>query len=249
MKIFVLDDDKQQQVYMETTIRRIFEKNGWEDFQLLEIYGKPEQLIDAMHERGSHQIFFLDIEIKKEAQKGLEVAQQIRKQDPYALIVFVTTHSEFLPLTFRYQVSAFDFIDKNLSDEDFAERIEQDLAYLYERRDIYQADETYIFENGHSEFQVPFNEIYYFETSEVPHKLILYTKTQRLEFYGQLSEVVDHDKRLIRCHRSFVVNPGKISSIDKDKKMVFFPNGASCYVSRYKMKGLLEAFRKVGKHG
>lgn len=84
MKIFVLEDDIKQQAYMESTIQGILEKNGWE-CQFLEIYGKPDMLIDAVRERGSHQIFFLDIEIKQETQKGLEVAGKIRKLDPYAL--------------------------------------------------------------------------------------------------------------------------------------------------------------------
>ena len=32
-------------------------------------------------------------------------------QYPQATIVFVTTHSEFMPLIFRYRVAAMDFID------------------------------------------------------------------------------------------------------------------------------------------
>lgn len=84
MKIFVLEDDLKQQAYMESTIQGILEKNGWE-CQFLEIYGKPDMLIDAVRERGSHQIFFLDIEIKQETQKGLEVAGKIRKLDPSML--------------------------------------------------------------------------------------------------------------------------------------------------------------------
>ena len=243
MKIFVLEDDLKQQAYMESTIQGILEKNGWE-CQFLEIYGKPDMLIDAVRERGSHQIFFLDIEIKQETQKGLEVAGKIRKLDPYALIVFVTTHSEFMPLTFRYQVSAFDFIDKGLPEEGFIKQIEQDLAYLYERKDSFQAEETFLFENSKSDFQVPFNEIYYFETSEVPHRLVLYTKKERIEFYGQLSEITKQDKRLYRCHRSYVVNPANISQLDKIENIAYFPNGASCYVSRLKMKGLRTALRQ-----
>ena len=61
--------------------------------------------------------------------KGLEVARKIRGRDPYALIVFVTTHSEFMPLSFRYQVSALDYIDKALSAEEFESRIETALLY------------------------------------------------------------------------------------------------------------------------
>ena len=33
--------------------------------------------------------------------------------DPYGVIVFITTHSEFAPITYAYKVSAFDFIAKD----------------------------------------------------------------------------------------------------------------------------------------
>ena len=49
--------------------------------------------------------------------KGLDIAKEIRKKDPNATIVFVTTHSEFMPVTFKYRVAALDFIDKALNDE------------------------------------------------------------------------------------------------------------------------------------
>ena len=63
-------------------------------------------------ERRPTHLFFLDIEIKGEEKKGLEIAKEIRKKDPHATIVFVTTHSEFMPITFQYKVAALDFIDK-----------------------------------------------------------------------------------------------------------------------------------------
>ena len=39
--------------------------------------------------RGRISYSFLDIEIRNEEMKGLEVARKIRDRDPYALIVFV----------------------------------------------------------------------------------------------------------------------------------------------------------------
>ena len=71
-----------------------------------EVFGKPDQLLAEVHEKGGPSAILLDIEIRNEEMKGLEVARKIRDRDPYALIVFVTTHSEFMPLSFRYQVSA-----------------------------------------------------------------------------------------------------------------------------------------------
>lgn len=77
-------------------------------YKYLEIFGKPNQLLEAIKETGNHQFFFLDIEIKGEEKKGMEIAREIRAKDPSASIVFVTTHSEFMPVTYRYRVSALD---------------------------------------------------------------------------------------------------------------------------------------------
>ena len=122
MRIFVLEDDFSQQTRIETTIEKLLKEH-----QIIpssfEVFGKPDQLLAEVHEKGAHQLFFLDIEIRNEEMKGLEVARKIRDRDPYALIVFVTTHSEFMPLSFRYQVSALDYIDKALSAEEFESRI------------------------------------------------------------------------------------------------------------------------------
>ena len=124
MRIFVLEDDFSQQTRIETTIEKLLKEHHITPSSF-EVFGKPDQLLAEMHEKGAHQLFLLDIEIRNEEMKGLEVARRIRDRDPYALIVFVTTHSEFMPLSFRYQVSALDYIDKALSAEEFESRSRQ----------------------------------------------------------------------------------------------------------------------------
>ena len=123
LNIYVLEDHFIQQNRIEEVIHTILKKNNIKvgDF---EVFDKPNQLLESITERGSHQLFFLDIQIKDDTKKGLEVAKQIRKNDPYANIVFFTTHSEYLPLTFQYQLAALDFIDKSLEGEDFQKRVE-----------------------------------------------------------------------------------------------------------------------------
>ena len=128
MRIFVLEDDFSQQARIETVIEKLLKEHHITPSSF-EVFGKPDQLLAEVHEKGAHQLFFLDIEIRNEEMKGLEVARKIRDRDPYALIVFVTTHSEFMPLSFRYQVSALDYIDKALSAEEFESRIETALLY------------------------------------------------------------------------------------------------------------------------
>lgn len=238
ISIFVLEDDFLQQGRLETTIAAIMKEKNW-SYKELTIFGKPQQLIDTIPEKGSHQIFFLDIEIEKEEKKGMEVANQIRQHNPSAVIVFVTTHSEFMPLTFQYQVSALDFIDKSLNPEEFSHRIESALYYAMENSQKNgQSEELFIFHSSETQFQVPFAEILYFETSSTAHKLCLYTYDERIEFYGSMTDIVKMDKRLFQCHRSFIVNPANITRIDRKKRLAYFRNNKSCLISRTKLTKL-----------
>lgn len=244
MNILVLEDDLAQQGRMETTIRAILREKHYYCRQF-ELFAKPSLLLEAVREKGSHHLFFLDIDIKGEEQKGFDVAMAIRAKDPHANIVFVTTHSEFMPITFRYKIAALDFIDKAQDDRNFRQQLETCIDHVAQHQRGLSRSETFVFETAQAQLQVPFAEIYYIETSPMSHKLILHTKYERLEFYGKLSELVKADNRLYHCHRSFVVNPMNIRKIDKSDHMVYFENGASCYVSRRHYKSLLEKVAQI----
>lgn len=246
MNIFVLEDDFLQQSHIEAIIQELLMKHKM-SYQFFDVFGKPDQLIEAITEKGGHQLFFLDIEIKAEEQKGLDVAKQIREIDPYAVIVFVTTHSEFMPISFQLQVSALDYIDKSLSEVAFRSRIESVLQYVYDSKGRRDLEDSFVYESLHAQVQTPFKDILYIETSPHPHRVILYTEKDRIEFTANLSEFVKQDKRLYRCHRSFVVNPVNIARVDKGERILYFHNGASCLIARTKMKGILEAIATLHK--
>ena len=188
LSIFVLEDELLQQSRIENVIQELIAQKSLQ-CKPPKIFGKPHQLLEAITERGSHQLFFLDIEIKGEEKKGLDIAKEIRKKDPNATIVFVTTHSEFMPITFKYKVAALDFIDKSLSEEEFAERICSAIEYTIEKAGTTVSEDAFTFETAMAHIQVPFNNILYFETSPTIHKVILHTKDERLEFYASIAEI------------------------------------------------------------
>lgn len=243
LNIFVLEDDFFQQTRLETAIKNSMLENGLK-YRQLEIFGKPQQLLDAIKETGNHQFFFLDIEIKGEEKKGMEIAREIRAKDPSAIIVFVTTHSEFMPVTYRYRVSALDFIDKGLSDQAYQEVVSSVLLHAAGNVNRTVGDDSFSFKSKHSQVQVPFSDILYFETSSTVHKVILTTKKGHMEFYGKVSDIAKADKRLYQSHRAYVVNPENIVRIDKSNHIVYFENDESCFVSRMKLKGLVERLEK-----
>lgn len=243
LNIYLLEDSFFHQARLERVIEAFVQKTG-RPYRRLEIFGKPAQLLEAIQETGNHQLFFLDIEIKGEEQKGMEIARDIRQKDPNALIVFVTTHSEFMPITYKYRVSALDFIDKGLSDEDFQAAVEDILTYAFDNVSQTVSENAFSYKNQHSHVQVPFKDILYFETSPTVHKVLLHTKTGQLEFYGKVSEIAKADERLYQSHRAYVVNPENIIEVDKKSYTVFFEEGETCLVSRAKWKGLVERLNR-----
>lgn len=239
LNIYVLEDHYIQQDRIEELIEKVIAKSSFKVGKL-EIFDKPDQLLSAVTERGAHQLFFLDIQIKGYEKMGLEVAKELRAKDPYCNIVFFTTHSEFLPITFQYQLAALDFIDKSLDDEHLVNQIETVLALVQKKTQSQGSEDAFRITNSKTALQVPFHDILYFETSDVVHKVILHTKEEQIEFYGSLAQIEKNDPRLFKCHKSFIVNPENIIKLEKAAGTAHFENGGVCYVSKLKQKKLIE---------
>ncbi|HGD2891674.1 TPA: response regulator transcription factor [Streptococcus agalactiae] len=246
MNIFILEDDFVQQAHFEKIIKEIRVQYNLH-FKTVETFAKPVQLLESIYEIGLHNLFFLDIEIKNDEQMGLEVAKQIRQVDPYAQIVFVTTHSELMPLTFRYQVSALDYIDKGLSQEEFSQRIEEVLLYVDGICNKPLVENSFYFKSRYSQVQLPFNDLLYIETSSRSHRVVLYTEKDRMEFTATLGDILKQEPRLFQCHRSFLVSPLNIFKVDRIDRLVYFQNGTTCLVSRNKVRDIVSIVDKYQK--
>jgi len=244
MNIFILEDNLIQQQRLERIVKELCLRHQLR-YRSLFSTAKPNHLLAQIDNAADHQLYFLDLEIKNEKHTGLEVAQEIRRTDPYGTIVFVTTHSELAPKTFAYRVAALDFIEKDLPEDEFIQKVEACLLLANERRTVPVSPDLFSFENKYTSFQIPFSEILYFETMEIAHKIRLIAKSKTFEFYAELNEIAQYDERLFRCHRAFVVNLANIRSIDKKNKLVMFDHGGSCSVSRRLQKETIERMESL----
>ncbi|EBF5116774.1 response regulator transcription factor [Listeria monocytogenes] len=244
MNIFILEDDLMQQQRLEQLIRELLSEYKWIP-RSISTTSKPQRLLEKAEKVQGKSIYFLDIEIKDVEKKGLEVAQDIRKFDPYGMIVFVTTHSEFAPLTYKYKVSALDFIDKESNESEFRNQVMECMALLFNQKKQLISDEALIFENKHSHFQIPFHDILYFETSEISHKMRLIGKTTIIEFYATLDEIERLDYRFFKCHRSFVINLVNVESVNRSENIVSFENDHICLISRRKVKKVIDLIKEI----
>lgn len=185
-------------------------------------------------------VYFLDIDLKHRM-NGFILAQKIRQFDTMGTIVFVTTHGELAHLTFSHKISAMDYIIKDNLDK-VTRRVQECIKVAIKRysNDKNTDKKIYQIQVGEKILLFKHDDILYIEASEIPHKLVLHFKTGELEYYGKLKDVAETIPSFYRCHKSIILNPANISSINKGLKVVRFVNGDECLVSRKYLKSLMD---------
>lgn len=230
MSIFILEDDMIQAQHMKQMVVEICMKRQL-PYDFIEVTSKGTDIIEKIPFTTYVPIYFLDIEIKGEKHRGLQIAQDIRKHDSEGIIVFVTTHSEFAPISYQYMVSALSFIDKALPYHERYDVFEQCLHHYQERNVAHLPTDHFIVKNENTTIKVPFSKVEYIKTAE-PHRLILVTTDQLIQFYGRLKDIEQVDQRLLRCHQSFVVNTTQIAAYDTKERMIMLKSKKRVPVSR-----------------
>lgn len=232
LKIFICEDNDIQRREIESYIKNhiLIEEL---DMVVKKSTSDPYQLLDYLENHPCDRgIYFLDVDLKSEI-NGIQVGAKIREKDIFGKIVFITTHSELLALTFKYKVEALDYI---LKDDELVQIREKIAEALNQANKHLQqgaiSEDSYIRLKVGNQIRVfDIKDVMFFETSPTPHKLILHSKTGTVEFYGKINEVPNLSPFLIKAHKSYVVNYKNITLIDKKKREITMINGETCLLS------------------
>ncbi|KXT74275.1 Response regulator of the competence regulon ComE [Streptococcus sp. DD10] len=249
MKVLVLEDTIQHQVRIETALKEIAEE--LETVIEVTTTGKIQEFEEYVEADEINQLYFLDIDIKGEERKGFEVAQFIRAHNPYAVIVFVTTHSEFATMTYSYKVAALDFIEKEMGNLAFKERIKDCVEYT--RQTLIENDQVvdyFEYDFRGSKFSIPYHDIYYIETTGVTNKLRVVGKNMSREFRGTLVDIMEKDQNsqhFFSPHKSFLANINHIQGYDNKNKEIVFYGGSRIPISRLKVGQLKKIMQEKEK--
>ncbi|WP_159443147.1 LytTR family DNA-binding domain-containing protein [Pilibacter termitis] len=103
----------------------------------------------------------------------------------------------------------------------------------------------FFLQNSHNSIHVRFDDIFFFETSEVEHYLNLKTRNGEYRFRETIKNLLNKDKRLFQSNRSFVINIENIVTLDKKNKIAIFEDGSYAYISLKKFKELEKLLKKL----
>lgn len=184
----------------------------------------PQEVKDFLNKFSpKNGIYFLDIDLKHKID-GIDLADIIRKQDAQAKIIFITTHDELAPLTLKRKVEALGFIAKDQEFDMFRTEVMEILDLAQERINAVKTDRKMIFtfSVGKQIYNIDMDDVLFVEPSDIPHRLTLFTKQGRYEFYGRLNDLEEKYSNLFRSSRRCLVNLLNTKEIDLPRRLLIF---------------------------
>ena len=235
MNVIVCEDNPIQRCLYEDIIKKHIMIEEL-DMGIALVTSDPSEVLRYLDNHDhSRSIYFLDIDLNHQL-TGMELAVEIRKKDSLGKIIFITTHDECAPLTYRYKVEALDFIEKGNFERTTC-RIKESLTFIAEQQGLnIREKEQVLIKKGTVQQYIDFDDILFFETTGRAHRLYVHTKTGKIEFYGKIKEMEKHGDVFLRVHKSYVVNRKNIKIVDSQRYELEMINGQRCAIAAKKLK-------------
>lgn len=232
MNIAICDDNPKIIGQIETLLLSFFE-HDLNQFNY-EAFLSGESLVDHLtKEESSFQIYLLDVEMK--SLDGFEVARFIRERDQQAIIIFITSHVEWMPEAF--EVNAFHYLIKPIDELKVKQVLTKAMEQLSLRKMILQ------FTIQKKVYTVYLGEVEYFESMK--RKMIIHLKNgEEYEYYGTMREVIDKvsTQLFTQVHHSFVINLDYVQM--KSGETIVLQSGREIAIMKKFHQSFQSAYRK-----
>lgn len=191
-----------------------------------------EDLLAAAQAGQHFDFFFLDIQMKQI--DGIQTAQELRKDNPAAIIFFITSFLSYVSAAFS--LSAFQFLVKPVKKDTFEREFQRAIEkYLMDRQ-------KYLVESRSRIVTLEIKDIVYLESSK--HHIILHAGQREFIKLGKMN---DEEKQLrpygfIRTHQAFLVNMAYFYEILPEDVML--KDGSKAMISIRRRSEVLQSYSR-----
>ena len=238
MKILICEDNKIMLDIIHKTVANYTMFHDWDNVTIFPTNTATETLEIINSEK--IDFFFLDIDLGNNEINGIELGRKIRDIDPFAKLIYITSHDNMQNIILQKMISPFAYILKNKDSLEKEIRSVLEAVYSQYKKELVTNPTTnkIPIKIGTRQLFFHIDDILYFETFG-NHKISIVLKDNKnYSFYGKLSEIVQLNKKLIYCHKSYIMNIDNILEIEKDK--IVFTNNVELLLSE-------NAIRKIKK--
>lgn len=175
----------------------------------VDFYDSGEALVRAYRDGAQrYDAVFLDIEMQPVG--GFETADTIYAIDDSVLIVFVTSHHEYVEEWFKF--SGVWFLHKPVEEPALAE------AFAYLQKTLAKRCRTYTFSDSHQNVRLRCDSILYLEARD--HNVVIHTKDgQTYTIRKSLKELEQElSEGFCRVHASYMVNLQHLVFMGRDRE-------------------------------
>lgn len=236
IKIAICDDEPKFVGTIQTYLENI--SNDYHYELDIQTYFSGEFLVKDYQAGETFDLIYLDIEMQ--GMDGIETAKWIRDNDYYVLIVYISSHEEYLRQLFESE--PFRFLQKPVEFSSFLSVFLQ-----AQKRILQQQNNFYCFKFGKNMIKVLCRDILYFESAG--RKVIVHTLHREYTYYDKINNIEEHlkDQRFIRIHKAYLVNMDNVEAFQYER--VALTDGTILNISEKNRPHIRNEFWKYFKGG
>ena len=251
LSVFICEDNRKFRHELNKIVQDYL-SNSDHNMELVMSTDNPSKLLKIIEERKPSGLYFLDIDLGG-GDNGVQWANKIRKIDTRGYIAFITSHPNYLPLTFRYKVEALDYIEKTLGLAEVFERVKSCIEDAYSKHVSHSDDSSFVFtDQSGRRISCLFDDILCFKTdARGSNLIIIHTKKRVFKARSSLRKILPELPfgQFLQCHQSNIVSlknlpDSALHLLNDGKDAVFLSDGATCKVAsrnRASMARLLDS--------
>jgi len=230
--VVICDDEKYYRDYINKLVNQYFD--GLQLDYHLDIFESGTDLCRIGLDK-QYDIVFLDVNMQE--MDGIQTAQQIRKNNSNAFIVFITAFISFS--VEGYKVDAIRYILKD--NHNFEAVFKECLDAIFEKMEINKVKMKFDFIEGEKEILL--DDIIFVESRL--HKLVFEMsgkENKKYALYGKLDdiEILLESYGFLRLHQSFLANIKNIAQVNNYRAVL--TTGRDLPIPKQKFKVIKEAF-------
>lgn len=238
INIYILEDHIEEQHLVQELITNITNELATIEKFKLHYFTSSQQLKMHLPSPNIDNVYILDLEINGNTTAGLTLSKVIRQHDNFATIIFLTIHNEFLLTTYKYQVEALDFIEKN--ETTIKEDLKRDLMWVLKRHQQI-THELISLPTNIGVINTPLEDILFLQSMPGnSRQSILHTYNEQQIIKANLKQIEGKAAVFFRTHRSYLVNLRNISVVNVKNRLVYFKDSTEIVpLSRLNSKALI----------
>lgn len=233
VRVGICDDEMMLLEKLNQFVQMCYARN--QIFARVATFKNGQQLLYEIEDGGRFDLVLLDIEMPQ--MDGMELAERVKKMLPNVLVIFVTSHMEYV--LDAYELSIFRYIPKT----DFENRLRHALLDAAAMVEV-QLRESYVIQGKNRLERVPLRNILYI-VHEGKNAVLVTNMTDgdgrgcvRFHVRKSLQQVYEelNDGEFLFIDRGCIVNLAGIMSIQED--CCILKDGTRLAVSQSRLQGL-----------